>query len=80
MKMKMLIGSVEINLNRMGEKLEDGEIFVDKGEGGRWRWFIYIDGKYAGHSAGGFGTEDEAWEKAQQLMRDYKFRRGSMRP
>lgn len=77
-----ILNLVEIRIpSRRDPILPDGDIYVDKGEGGKFRWFIYHGDEYQGHgSARGYASEREAWRAAKRLMRGYRFRRGASKP
>ena len=62
-------------------KPENLDIYVERGNMGKFRWFIYDGDEYKGHSGAlGFENEDQAWADAKRLMRGYKFRRGIPKP
>lgn len=77
-----ILNLVEIKIRSKTDPiLPDGDVYVDKGEGGRHRWFLYHGDEYKGHSgAQGFMFEHEAWRDAGLMMRGYRFRRGKPKP
>ena len=76
-----ILNLVEIRIKTKDDPVyPDGDIYVDQGEGGKYRWFIYHGDEYKGHCSRGFDKEHQAWDDAKRLMRGYKFRRGIPKP
>ena len=77
-----ILNLIEIKVKTKNDPiLPDGDIYVDQGDGGKFRWFIYHGEDYKGHSGAlGFDSEADAWSQARLLMRGYKLRRGRPKP